>query len=80
MPGGGALTFHLGTAAPEDHIIIALDAEPRGPQPRATHSSIDLKLLEYFARDAQGRLASVITDGRLSRVEIRLPACATTTA
>jgi signal transduction histidine kinase len=79
MPGGGVLTFQLGSTVPDDQIVLALDAEARGPQPRAAHNPVDLKLLEHFARDAHGRVSGAMADGRLARVEIRLPACAATT-
>jgi signal transduction histidine kinase len=82
IPGGGVLTFRLGEGdPPDDQIVLALEAEPRGPQPGGDdRDPPDLTLVEHFAREAQGHLTSVVTvDSTRYRFAIYLPACHETT-
>jgi signal transduction histidine kinase len=79
MPGGGAITFDLRKGdAPNDHIVLSIEAEPRGAQPAEEHRP-DLQLVEHFARDSSGHITSVAQRANSHRVAIHLPACAETT-
>lgn len=81
MPSGGTITFDLRRGeAPADQITLSIVAEPRGHQPDApARHRPDLKLVEHFARDASGSMASAVNSAHSHRVVIHLPACAETT-
>jgi K+-sensing histidine kinase KdpD len=79
MPGGGAITFQLQHGeAPDDQIVLSIEAEARGAQPEAEHRP-DLQLVEHFAHDSSGHMTSAAQGANRHRVVIHLPACAETT-
>jgi signal transduction histidine kinase len=79
MPGGGAITFDLRKGdAPDEQIVLSIEAAPRGTQP-AEGQRPDLQLVEHFTRDSSGRMTSAAQGANSHRVVIHLPACAETT-
>jgi hypothetical protein len=81
IPGGGVLTFRLTREpAPREEVVLAIEVEPRGAQPDAKKTAgLDLKFIEQFARDAQGRMISDAIVGKPARIALHLPACSDTT-
>lgn len=81
MSNGGTLTFSLrgGTPSSED-VTVMLRAEPRNPlSVTAGVETLDLTLLDLFARDAQGSTVSTASDSNGWCIGIYLPGCPATT-
>jgi signal transduction histidine kinase len=79
MPTGGMLTvvLHRGQA-PENQVVLSIAAEPRGASTDAAFHVPDLKLVEHFAREANGRTVSGANGANSHHIVIHLPACAET--